>query len=125
MLPATNMSTNPVEATIATNIAVLRREREDRHDYFEQIDGEGSPQRIELDQLQMKIGRADDAHVRLSSRRASRYHALLIRRGADFVIRDTESHNGVFLNGLKIHSATLRDGDVIQIGDYAFIYREG
>jgi pSer/pThr/pTyr-binding forkhead associated (FHA) protein len=31
----------------------------------------------------------------------------------------------VFLNGVKIHSATLREGDNIQLGDVIVIYHEG
>jgi pSer/pThr/pTyr-binding forkhead associated (FHA) protein len=37
---------------------------------------------------------------------------------------DNDSHNGVFLNGVKIHSAVLRDGDVVQVADSIFIYSE-
>ena len=119
------MSTSRVEATIATNIVPVRRARDTRDHYFDQIEGEGAPKRVVLDQSQIVIGRADDAQLRLASRRASRYHAVLIRRGLDYVIRDTDSHNGIYLNGVKVHTATLREGDVIQIGDCAFVYREG
>ncbi len=119
------MSTSRLEATIATNISVLRREREVRQHYFEQFEGDGAPKRFALDQPEMVMGRAPDAQVRIVSQRASRQHALLTQRGTDYVIRDNDSHNGVFLNGVKIHSATLREGDVVQIGDCAFIYREG
>jgi pSer/pThr/pTyr-binding forkhead associated (FHA) protein len=119
------MSTSRLEATIATNIAVVRREREVRLHYLEQIQGEGSPQRFSLDQPRLVIGRAPDAQIRVASRRASRQHALLTQRATDYVLCDNESHNGVFLNGVKIYSATLREGDVIQVADCTFIYREG
>jgi pSer/pThr/pTyr-binding forkhead associated (FHA) protein len=46
-------------------------------------------------------------------------------RGTDCVIFDNDSHNGVFLNGVKVHSAVLRDGDAILVGDNEFIYGEG
>ena len=29
-----------------------------------------------------------------------------------------------FLNGVKVHSAILRDGDVIQLADNVFVYHE-
>ena len=38
---------------------------------------------------------------------------------------DNDSHNGVFLNGVKVYSAVLRDGDVIQVADSIFVYSEG
>ena len=37
---------------------------------------------------------------------------------------DNDSDNGVILNGAKIHSAVLRDGDVIQVADNVFVYHE-
>jgi pSer/pThr/pTyr-binding forkhead associated (FHA) protein len=40
------------------------------------------------------------------------------------VLADNDSENGVFLNGVKIHSAVLRDGDVIQMADNVFVYHE-
>ena len=46
-------------------------------------------------------------------------------RGTDCVFFDNDSHNGIFLNGVKIHSAVLRDGDVIQAADSTFVYYEG
>jgi two-component system, NtrC family, response regulator AtoC len=119
------MSTQLPEATIATNMIVLRRDRAPRQHSLEQIEGEGAPRRIALDQAEIWLGRANDADVHVASQRVSRQHASLTRRGAEFVLRDNDSHNGVLLNGVKIHSAVLRDGDVIQVADNAFVYREG
>jgi pSer/pThr/pTyr-binding forkhead associated (FHA) protein len=118
------MSISKFEATITTNISVVRRERETRGNSLEQIEGEGSPKKFDLKLAQLVIGRAENAGVRLASQRASREHALLDLRGTDYVIRDNDSHNGIFLNGVKIHSAILRDGDMIQIADCVFVYRE-
>src|SRR5580700_2935709 len=105
------MSTSQFEATIATSISVVRRERESRGRFLEQIEGEGAPRQIPLDRAQFIIGRGDDADISLASRRASRQHAALALKGTDFVIQDNDSHNGIFLNGIKIHSAILREGD--------------
>jgi pSer/pThr/pTyr-binding forkhead associated (FHA) protein len=118
------MSTSRFEATIATRISVVRRERETRGHSLEQIHGDGVPKKFNLERAQLVIGRAENAEIKLASQRASRQHAILDLRGTDYVIRDNDSHNGIFLNGVKIHSAILRDGDIIQIADCAFIYRE-
>lgn len=118
------MSTSRFEATIATRVSVVRRERETRGHSLEQIQGDGAPKIFDLGLAQLVIGRAENAEIKLSSQRASRQHAILDLRGTDYVIRDNDSHNGIFLNGVKIHSATLRDGDVLQIADCAFIFRE-
>ncbi len=120
-----HMSTSKFDATVATKMIVLRKEREVRHHALEQFEGEGAPRRILLQSDEITLGRADNAMIRISSKRASRVHATLTRRGTDFVVQDNDSHNGVFLNGVKIYSAILRDGDIIQIADCAFVYREG
>lgn len=49
----------------------------------------------------------------------------MTRQGIDYVLRDENSHNGIFLNGIKIHSAVLREGDIVQIADSVFVYQEG
>ena len=119
------MSTKRPDVTIASRVVVLRRERAVRRHSLEQIEGDGAPREIPLDRAEHSIGRSAEADVRVGSQRASRLHALLLRRGNEIVLRDNESHNGVFLNGVKINSAILRDGDVIQVADSAFVYREG
>jgi hypothetical protein len=119
-----HMSTSRFEATIATSVSVVRREREARGHSLEQVLGDGAPKTFDLELAQLVIGRAENAEIKLPSQRASRQHAVLDLRGTDYVICDNDSHNGIFLNGVKIHSATLRDGDMIQIADCVFVYRE-
>ena len=72
----------------------------------------------------MVIGCAADAHVRLTSHKASPRHVFLRLRGPDCVMVDNDSDNGVLLNGVPVHSAVLRDGDVIHVADSVFVYRE-
>ncbi|MEW6302883.1 MAG: FHA domain-containing protein [Verrucomicrobiota bacterium] len=115
----------PDPGTILTTVLADRRDRPMRPHWLELAEGPGAPQRITLDGREIIIGRADNAQIRLASQRASRHHAVLTRRGLDFSLRDNDSRNGVFLNGVRVHSATLRDGDVIQVADSLFIYREG
>lgn len=118
------MNTPIPEVTIATRMVVLRRERAVRLHSLEQIEGEGGSRQFPLHEAEIAIGRANESGIRILSQRASRQHAFLTRRGAEYVLRDNESHNGIFLNGVKIHSAILRDGDIVQIADSAFVYRE-
>lgn len=105
--------------------AIRRMERQDGPFCLQQVEGPGSEQTFLIDKNDMVIGRARDADIRVRSDRISRRHARLERKGADYMIRDNDSMNGIFLNGLKVHSAVLRDGDVIQAGDTIFVYREG
>ncbi len=119
------MNTIKAIATLPTDIVVARRERDLRLHFLQQIEGEGAPQRITLERPEVVIGRAADADIRITSDRASLHHAFLSRRQQDYAIRDHDSRNGVFLNGVKVHSAVLRDGDVLQVADTVFIYYEG
>ncbi len=119
------MNTPQFDANQATSIYLMRRERDLRPFFLEQIEGVGAPQRIPLSKKELVIGRSEQADITVASPRASRQHAFLTRQGTDYAIRDNDSHNGVFLNGIKIYSATLREGDVIQVADCAFIFHEG
>jgi two-component system, NtrC family, response regulator AtoC len=118
-------STTEFEATITGNAHVLRRQRDRQRHALEQFEGEGAPRVVVLEGEELVIGRASDAQIRLSSKRASRQHAFLRKHGTDCMLFDNDSHNGVFLNGVKVYSAILRDGDVIQLADSGFIYTEG
>ena len=67
-----------------------------------------------------------DADVPINSTDLSRRHVVIKRASSgQHQIMDLESRNGVFVNGLKIHSATLHDGDSVQLGSILFVYHEG
>ena len=70
------------------------------------------------------IGRADDADVRIRHPKASRHHASMFRKNGEYKIEDNGSRNGFYLNGLRVNSAVLREGDVVQITDCVFVYHE-
>lgn len=118
---------NKTEFVESTSISsrVRRRQRETRRHSLEQLEGDGSPRVILLEEGEMVIGRDSSAHIRLTSGNISRQHATLLVRGTDCVLVDNNSLNGIFLNGVKVHSAVLRDGDAIQVEDNEFIYSEG
>ena len=92
---------------------------------LEQVEGPGERREFVLDQDVIVVGRLPESGVRLDSSEVSRKHMLLKKIGDEYACTDMESHNGVFLNGVKIHSATLREGDTLQIGDVILIYHEG
>lgn len=115
---------NEVNATITASVSMLRRERGMRRHTLEQIEGDGTSAQVALTQEETVIGRGSDTQIRVASKRASRQHAVLRLHGTDCMLVDNDSHNGVFLNGVKVHSAVLRDGDVIQVADSTFVYHE-
>ena len=62
------------------------------------------------------IGRATDNDIVIPDVLASRYHATLTLTPLGTEIRDT-SVNGTFVNGTRVGSAILSDGDVVTIGN--------
>jgi pSer/pThr/pTyr-binding forkhead associated (FHA) protein len=112
------------DLTVAMKLRMLRRERGPRRHSLEQIEGDGSCAEIVLDADELVMGRGSDTQIRLASKKASRQHAFFRVHGTDCVLLDNDSHNGVFLNGVKIHSAVLREGDVVQVADSVFVYHE-
>ena len=123
--PGLHIAMTEFDPTNTGHDKLLRRGRQSRRHSLEQIEGGGAPRQIFLEAGENIMGRDADAHVHLDSKRASRHHAFLTLRGTDCVFFDNDSHNGIFLNGVKIHSAVLRDGDVIQAADSTFVYYEG
>lgn len=69
-----------------------------------------------LDSDQTVIGRDPGCDVLIPDRRVSRQHAVVVRTGDEFVVRDCGSKNGTFVNGERVVSERqLEDGDEIQL----------
>jgi hypothetical protein len=71
-----------------------------------------------------RIGRSREADLRLDDTAVSRQHAE-IRRDGDgrHVLVDLGSTNGTLLNGSRVSTSKLRDGDVVTIGAAVLTYR--
>ena len=71
------------------------------------------------------IGRAEDCDIRLPQLTITRYHASITLENGQYVLRDLDSKNGVFVNGIRIKEPTiLTDKDDINIGAYRFRLRK-
>ncbi len=64
------------------------------------------------------IGRRANCHLPLQDEQVSRQHAELRLDGGNWVILDSGSSNGVFVNQRRVSGARLQTGDVIQIGGF-------
>ena len=62
------------------------------------------------------IGRSRECDVQLADTNVSRRHAEVTRDGDEWWITDLGSTNGTEVNGRRVDSARLEDGDVIRIG---------
>lgn len=64
-----------------------------------------------------RIGRGDENEVVLADPSVSRAHALLDTGAAAAVVRDLGSTNGTFVNGRRVFTQELRDGDELTFGN--------
>ena len=65
------------------------------------------------------IGRAEESEIGLFGDPAvAPRHAIIQRNGADFMLKDLTRDPGTFVNGKRIESAPLHQGDVIGVGGY-------
>lgn len=64
------------------------------------------------------IGRSPDADVVLADRQISRQHARLSFKNGELIIKDLGSTNGLVVNGERVKSIALREGDAVELGDY-------
>jgi sigma-54 dependent transcriptional regulator, acetoin dehydrogenase operon transcriptional activator AcoR len=54
--------------------------------------------------------------VTIPGRSMSHVHARIVRRGTDWILEDANSTNGSFLNGQRVATAAVCDGDCIEVG---------
>ena len=79
-----------------------------------------------LGMAQLTIGRSSkDTDIAIpNDGHASRVHAQIKYDGANYVCSDLGSTNGTMVNGEKIDSVALKDGDEIQVGQTHFVFHE-
>ena len=79
--------------------------------------GTGAPNDFPTHQRELILGRDESADIPMPSAKCSRLHATLTLKSQEYTIRDRDSRHGVLLNGVNVHAAVLRDGDLLQLGD--------
>ncbi len=67
---------------------------------------------------ELAIGRGEKNDIKLDGLQISNRHARLIQSGADVVIDDLNSTNGVYINGKRISRQTITPDDAVQIGSF-------
>ena len=88
------------------------------------VSGNGSGRAFDLTQERVNIGRDDSNAICINHSTVSSHHALLVRIGEHFKIRDLISTNGTYLNGERTTGAVLRHGDVLRFGEVEMRYEE-
>lgn len=67
------------------------------------------------------IGRDINNHLVLEADNISRRHAAVERHAGQYFVCDLNSANGTYLNGQRIDSAPLKDGDRVRIGNFSLV----
>jgi pSer/pThr/pTyr-binding forkhead associated (FHA) protein len=82
-------------------------------------DDEGKQTALPLAHEEYGLGRGESNAIRLTDRNISRTHAILKKTGISWFLKDLQSYNGTFVNGVRVvGEQTLGTGDLVQIGDY-------
>ena len=78
----------------------------------------------ELSTEEIVIGRNPTTDITLLDEGISREHALVLYddEALGYVIEDLQSTNGTKVNGKRVRSAALSEGDQIQIGETLFLF---
>jgi transcriptional regulator of acetoin/glycerol metabolism len=66
----------------------------------------------------LRVGRGEESHLRLEHGSVSREHVELYRQGPIYALRDLESTNGTYLNGVRTEHGAISAGDVIRVGEF-------
>ncbi len=76
----------------------------------------------DLSDREVVIGRNPTTDITLLDEGISREHALILLDddGTGYVIEDLQSTNGTKVNGVRVRSAALVEGDEVQIGETLF-----
>ncbi len=89
------------------------------------ISGESAEDQIELKNFPFTIGRDQLCDLCLTSSYVSRRHARIEKQGKDYYLIDLDSTSGTYVNGRKIKSHILDNGDIIEVGDISFRFETG
>ncbi|MBI3272108.1 MAG: protein kinase [Planctomycetes bacterium] len=73
-----------------------------------------------LEGRKISLGRSEKNTLTLPDEDLSRRHCIFESEGLCWTLTDLNSHNGTFVNGQKITSVTLREGDRVRLGDSEF-----
>src|ERR1700736_4444915 len=84
----------------------------------------GGVRRVPLEADRVTLGSSDSSDVAIhDDPSVSRLHAALERYGSTWCIRDLGSHNGTYVNGLRIVGDwTLHSSDELRIGKTRLVY---
>jgi len=85
--------------------------------------GRQKDQEFKLTKYETPIGRSAENDIRLHDWFVSKKHAVLIRQGQKFFVKDLGSWRGLKLNGKQIKESELKEGDELELGTTTLVFR--
>jgi serine phosphatase RsbU (regulator of sigma subunit) len=79
-------------------------------------DPSGHRDRVSVDPLPFLIGRQPDRHLIVRDSRVSRAHARIVVENDEYILEDSGSRHGTFVNGKRITRQALQNSDRIDFG---------
>jgi pSer/pThr/pTyr-binding forkhead associated (FHA) protein len=85
--------------------------------------GDANVETLELTKDEISIGRGKDCDIVLNDKKASRKNAVIRRAGLSFSIKDLDSANGTYVNGVRVAEQELVSDDLVRIGHVEFRFK--
>src|ERR1017187_10393389 len=80
------------------------------------VDPSGHRKRVPVDPIPFLIGRQPGNHLILRDSRVSRAHARIVVENGGYVLEDTGSRHGTFVNGKRVKRKALENTDRVEFG---------
>jgi pSer/pThr/pTyr-binding forkhead associated (FHA) protein len=101
------------------------RQGREKHAVLARLIAMDSGRELNIHTTVYRIGRAPDNELCLENDSVSAHHAELHRRrDGTFSIFDLASTNGVWVNGKAINNYSLRNDDIVELGEVRLRFRE-
>lgn len=84
--------------------------------------GESKGSRFLITHEGATLGRSPSSGIFLDDVTVSRAHAVVEKQGKAFILRDSGSLNGTYVNNESISEISLTTGDQIQIGKFHLLF---
>src|SRR4051812_2995732 len=85
--------------------------------------GPNSGKSFNLPYGQVYVGRGDNNDIILQSHNVSKRHCVLEVHTGEVILRDQDSANGTFVNGVLAREKKLKLGDRISVGEFVLMLK--
>lgn len=97
--------------------------RHDRKAELVVVEGACGAKRFVINGNLAVIGRREICDIYLPDNSVSRRHAVITRSGGRYLIKDQDSTNGTYVNGVRIKQTELAPGDTIKVGRVVLAFK--